>query len=1467
MLERRELLAADFGPLTSNDHAGSEVAWLASTPAPSAPGLSPWALSGLVAEGEPVAPPIPVDDHYVTLEDELLWVDATSPYPVLIDNDQNLTGQPGPVSVELVDQPQHGVVLLVDASNGSFAYLPFEGQNQPDHFTYRLVVDAAGGDDDPTIDEPLLGTVFISITPVNDPPQFDVTDRADFAEQSSPELIVWSNVLENILPGRPVSIDELETQDVVVELLPEASTIPSSLFLVMPSVVPHNNADGRLTAIDLQFVPQPDEWGTAQLVLRVSDTDPLDPKHELVTVAIHVHPINNAPIPNPAVLGESDERGDDLQYSVSDADYPGIPTITYTIAEDRELFIPVKRVPGGIGYNPVGVLDVLLPGPANEIAPGPGGGQTLSVDWPMDDLGQPETLSSEQGGQVTPVYEAGELIGFRYQPRLDFNSAFGIVDRLPAFRVTDRAADGLESWDPETGTMVPDPLTSLVGVQIHINPVNDPPQFELNTTEVSVGEDSGAYRFHLFANHVYAGPPESAFDEMNQSVTLSLAGISSGVDTLFEVAPEIGDVATGWALTFKPAADMFGTAVFEVRATDNGPDNAVRGDTVSSPPQFLTITIQPANDRPVLIPGAHLSFSVNEDAMVLQSDGTVGQEPAFIPLRGTNGQLGLLDVFVAGPDNEVEPGSPAGNQQVFLAGSFPTFTVNGGRLHAVYDSGSPAQLIGYSYYPKADFNGEDSFIYGVIDDGMSATLDGTFYSDPQTAFNTVRLNVLPLNDRPQFSGPVSVTVMEDATTTESVGLSVIPRFVTEIMAGPAGAHDELHPVTGQTVSFVITPLDGHAAALFSEQPQVLPDGTLLFRTAADANGQVVFTIHAVDNGPSNPPLEYNVSNARTFTITVVPVNDPPTFTATTDSITIAEDSGPFVSPEPVAIDISPGPPDEASQTVRFEVTVPEGSRSLFHVLPSVSDNGFLRFTPALDAVGSTVVSLVAIDSEEARSAAVALTITITEVNDAPTAGNVALSSDEDSLLPIPLQWLIDAADDPDLITNPAEFLEVIELASSSQAGATVRLNAQGIIEYDPREAMLIQALQVGQTLVDTFSYRIRDAAGATSNVAHVSITLSGLNDAPWVVDDLVTLSPSGSTRIDPLANDSDVDGIIDRSTIRIDSLPAFGTVVIEPDGTLIYTPFANFRGTDMMAYSVADDRGLRSELAWITITQNTPPVAVADVAQTFLGEPVLIDVAANDFDPDGVLDLTSLQITTHPLRGTAAVLADGIVQYVPNSDFVGTETFQYTIRDSQGQVSAPATVRVQVLASRLQNPGNRFDVNASGQVTPLDALLILNRLAAAARQGRGPSIPVEELLGESPLRFYDVDGNRRVELNDANLVLTELSRLNRANRPAEGEGPLATPAIASPALSPLTSTPASDGVLSRNDPDRPLRSLDSEVFGPVALRSLVGEVRQPTDDTLQRVADDGRSQSQTEDELAARHPSLDAVMAQWDLVP
>ena len=102
---------------------------------------------------------------------------------------------------------------------------------------------------------------------------------------------------------------------------------------------------------------------------------------------------------------------------------------------------------------------------------------------------------------------------------------------------------------------------------------------------------------------------------------------------------------------------------------------------------------------------------------------------------------------------------------------------------------------------------------------------------------------------------------------------------------------------------------------------------------------------------------------------------------------------------------------------------------------------------------------------------------------------------------------------------------------------------------------------------------------------------------------------------------------------------------------------------------------------------NQAPVAVDDTVNTPQNTDTPINVIANDYDPDGTIDATSVTLscglavctTTTTAGGSVENTGGGIVTYTPrNAGYRGTDTFTYTVNDNLGATSNVATVRVNV---------------------------------------------------------------------------------------------------------------------------------------------------------------------------------------------
>ncbi|HEX3110252.1 MAG TPA: cadherin-like domain-containing protein, partial [Thermoanaerobaculia bacterium] len=217
---------------------------------------------------------------------------------------------------------------------------------------------------------------------------------------------------------------------------------------------------------------------------------------------------------------------------------------------------------------------------------------------------------------------------------------------------------------------------------------------------------------------------------------------------------------------------------------------------------------------------------------------------------------------------------------------------------------------------------------------------------------------LPVCNRPPVANNGSATTNEDNSVT-----------VTMTATDPDG-----DPIT---FTIVTPPAHGSLSAIFNPTPT---SAQVTYSPNADYNGSDSFTFQA-DDGKGGTSI-------GTVTITINPVNDPPTFNLGANPVSSNEDAGPQ-SIANYASSISPGPTaDEQTQTVTFTVT--NDNNALFSVQPAISPSGTLTYTSAPNANGSANVMVVAQDNGGTAnggndtSTTHNFNIIINAVNDAPS---------------------------------------------------------------------------------------------------------------------------------------------------------------------------------------------------------------------------------------------------------------------------------------------------------------------------------------------------------------------------------------------------------------------------------------------------------------------------------------------------
>ena len=288
-----------------------------------------------------------------------------------------------------------------------------------------------------------------------------------------------------------------------------------------------------------------------------------------------------------------------------------------------------------------------------------------------------------------------------------------------------------------------------------------------------------------------------------------------------------------------------------------------------------------------------------------------------------------------------------------------------------------------------------------------------------------------------------------------------------------------------------------------------------------------------------------------------------------------------------------------------------------------------------------------------------VSITVNAVDDPPVANDDSPSTYEGVLVTVDV-----AANDtdPDGNLDPTTANTAC-VGCSTPADGSLTNNGDGTFLYTP---------DVGFNGPDSFVYEICDLT-ALCDTATVDITVTVTNDPPVASDDSPSTSEDVGVTVDVAFNDTDPDGNLDPTTTNTTcvgcSTPTDGSLTNNGDGTFDYTPNQDFNGPDSFVYEICDTLGL-CDTATVSITVNAvddPPVASNDSPFTSEDVAVLVDVAANDTDPDGDLDPTTANTAcvgcSTPADGLLTNNGDGTFLYTPDVGFTGPDSFVYEICD------------------------------------------------------------------------------------------------------------------------------------------------------------------------------------------------------------
>ncbi|MBL3526896.1 MAG: tandem-95 repeat protein [gamma proteobacterium endosymbiont of Lamellibrachia anaximandri] len=342
----------------------------------------------------------------------------------------------------------------------------------------------------------------------------------------------------------------------------------------------------------------------------------------------------------------------------------------------------------------------------------------------------------------------------------------------------------------------------------------------------------------------------------------------------------------------------------------------------------------------------------------------------------------------------------------------------------------------------------------------------------------------------------------------------------------------------------------------------------------------------------------------------------------------------------------------AGDVLAFSV-VSQGTSGTVAITDAVA--GTYTYTPTDNDFNGTDAFTFRVSDGTASSNVATVAVTITPVNDAPTADDDAGATDEGGSVSVNV---LDGDADVE-----GDALSVTNLSVPANGAAT--LNADGTVTYTH---------DGGETISDSFTYTANDGTD-DSAPATVNITVTPVNDAPVGVADSGATLEGGTVTIDLLANDSDAES--DPLTISGMTLPVNGQLLDNGDGTVTYIHNGGETVSDSFTYR-ANDGDLTSELTTVTIAitpVNDLPTADDDAGTTAEGGSVTVSVLVGDADAEGsALTVTNLSV---PANGAATLNADGTVTYTHNGSETISDSFTYTANDGTAD-SAVATVNITI---------------------------------------------------------------------------------------------------------------------------------------------------------------------------------------------
>ena len=584
-------------------------------------------------------------------------------------------------------------------------------------------------------------------------------------------------------------------------------------------------------------------------------------------------------------------------------------------------------------------------------------------------------------------------------------------------------------------------------------------------------------------------------------------------------------------------------------------------------------------------------------------------------------------------------------------------------INYLNDPGNPAHALSEKQLLAADFN-KDGSVTSADVTALQAYIDSTAAGNPQVEF--------VYNPNENWNGTETVTMRAGDGVNTDDGLVTIT--VTAVNDKPVITVPAPIDVTEDTPkTFQLPAVDQEDDAVTYKNVVFSGPGTL----SCNASGACTYTPAANDDGgpytftivADDGPLD---SDAITVTLEITPVNDKPVITVPAP-IDVTEDT-PKTFQLPAV--------DQEDDAVTYKNVVFSGPGTL-----SCNASGACTYTPAANDDGGPYTFTIVADDGPLDSDPITVTLEITPVNDAPAiVAPGEQTVNEDTNLTIAGIQITDVDNPPGTVVLEVTHGVLILRTDVSGGLVTGDISGNGtkkITLTNVDLAKLQATLDASTGLIyranqdyngsDALNVNVND--GALVDSKQVNITVTAVNDAPVILEHIATISgtedqpinfstptgtfiPSNTTYqfYDPESNDGELltlvltvaHGTLQVRTDRIGSgtISGNGTNQITLRGTeneiewtlsnnpftapyLIYTPDANFNGTDSMNIFISDDHGESASAATVFEISplNDAPVIVVPGAQTVNEDTNLTIAGIQITDADNPTGTVVLEVT------------------------------------------------------------------------------------------------------------------------------------------------------------------------------------------------------------------------------------------------